>query len=150
MAELESAIREFHGDRRRIYLTGISMGGAGSWYMARHNRKWAAVVPVAGEVARRADDPFPSDPPPDIARIVGSRDPYATLAGLIGTTPVWAFHGRRDDVVPVTESRSMVAALRQSGGNIRYSEYPNGGHPVWDAAYGDATMVHWLLQQKMK
>ena len=42
----------------------------------------------------------------------------------------------------------MVAALRQSGGNIRYSEYPNGGHPVWDAAYGDATMVHWLLQQK--
>jgi predicted peptidase len=149
-AELESAIREFHGDRRRIYLTGISMGGAGSWYMARHNRKWAAVVPIAGEVARRADDPFPSDPPPDLARIVGSRDPYATLAQLIGRTPVWAFHGRRDDVVPVTESRSMMAALRQAGGNVRYSEFPDGGHPVWDAVYGDATMVHWLLQQKMR
>jgi predicted peptidase len=150
MAELQNAIREFHGDPTRIYLTGISMGGAGAWYMARHNRKWAAVVPVCGEVARRPDDPFPSDPPPDVARIVGSANPYATLATAIGATPAWAFHGAKDGVVPVTESRLMVAALRQSGGNIRYTEYPDGAHDVWDAAYSDAGMVHWMLQQKLK
>jgi predicted peptidase len=149
LAELDSVLREFHGDPRRLYLTGISMGGAGAWYMARHNRKWAAIVPVCGEVARRADDPFPTDPPPDIARIVGASNPYATLAAQIGRTPVWAFHGALDDVVPVTESRSMVAALRSAGGNVRYSEFPTGGHPIWDASYGDSAMVHWLLQQKL-
>jgi predicted peptidase len=150
LAELDASIREFHGDGSRVYLTGISMGGAGTWYLARHNRRWAALVPVCGGVARHSDDPFPSDPPPDIARIVGSRDPYATLAGLIGSTPVWAFHGAIDHIVPVIESRSMVAALRQAGGNVQYTEYPNGDHDVWDTAYGDATMVHWMLQQRLK
>jgi predicted peptidase len=126
------------------------MGGAGAWYMARHNRKWAALVPVCGEVARFSSDPFPTDPPPDIALITGSRDPYATLAAQIGRTPVWAFHGAVDPVVPVTESRSMVAALRQAGGNVRYTEYPDGKHDVWDATYSDPTLVHWLLQQKLR
>lgn len=149
-AELDAAIQEFHGDSRRVFLTGISMGGAGVWYMARHNREWAALVPVAGEVSRQSDDPFPSDPPPDIARIVGSRDPYATLAAQIGRTPVWAFHGANDDVVPVSQSRSMVSALKQGGGNVRYTEYPNGGHDVWDDAYADPAMVHWMLQQKLR
>jgi predicted peptidase len=150
LAELDAATREFHGDPSRIYLTGISLGGAGTWYMGRHNRRWAALVPVCGEVARHPDDPFPTDPPPDIARIVGSRDPYATLAGLIGRTPVWAFHGAKDHVVSVTESRSMVAALRQAGGNVQYTEYPNGDHDIWDTAYGEPAMVHWMLQQRLK
>lgn len=148
MAELEDAIREFHGDRRRVYLTGVSMGGAGVWYMARHSRKFAALVPVCGEVVRARDDPFPTDPPPDIARIIGAPDPYTTLAQAIGSTPVWAFHGARDDVVPVKESRSMVAALQQSGGRVRYTEYPAGQHDVWDAAYADPNLVHWMLQQR--
>jgi Predicted peptidase len=149
MTELEDTIREFHGDRSRIYLTGISMGGAGAWYMARHNRKFAAVVPVAGDVVRTPDDPFPSDPPPDIARIVGAPDPYATLAQEIRGTPVWAFHGAKDDVIPVSESRSMVAALRKAGNAARYTEYPNGEHNVWDTVYADDAMVHWMLAQKL-
>lgn len=149
LAELEDVIREFHGDRRRIYLTGVSMGGAGAWYMARHNGKFAAVVPVCGEVARGAANPFPSDPPPDIARIVGAPDPYGMLAEEIGQTPVWAFHGARDEVVPVSESRTMVAALRRAGNSVRYTEVPDAGHNVWDAAYADAGMVHWMLQQKL-
>ncbi len=150
MAALENSIREFHGDRRRVYLTGISMGGAGAWYMARHHRKFAAVVPVSGEVARRPDDPFPSDPPPDIARIVGGRDPYAVLAADIGSTPVWVFHGAQDDVVPVSEARSMVAALRRNGGNVRYTEYSGLGHDSWDLAYSQASLVRWLLQQRLR
>jgi predicted peptidase len=150
MAELEDALREFHGDRSRIYLTGISLGGAGVWYLARHNRKFAAIVPVAGEVVRTPDDPFPTDLPPDIARIVGAPDPYAALAEKIGYIPVWAFHGARDRVIAVSESRSMVAALRKNGNNARYTEYPKGGHDIWDAAYADSAMVHWMLQQKLK
>lgn len=150
LAELQDVIGEFHGDQRRIYLTGISMGGAGAWYMARHNRKWAALVPVCGEVAPDPGDPFPSDLPPDIALITGSRDPYATLAAQIGRTPVWAFHGASDPVVPVAESRSMVAALRQAGGNVRYTEYPDGKHDVWDATYSDPTLVHWMFEQRLR
>jgi predicted peptidase len=150
MAELEDVIREFHGDRSRLYLTGVSMGGSGAWYMARHRRKFAAIVPIAGEIARRADDPFPSDPPPDIARIAGAADPYKTLAEMIGSTPVWAFHGAQDNVVPVTESRSMVAALRKGGNAARYTEIPNGRHNVWDGVYADASVVQWMLRQKLK
>lgn len=148
LAALDATIREFHGDPRRVYLTGVSMGGAGTWYMARHRRKFAAVIPVCGEVARQPDDPFPSDPPPDIARIVGAPNPFATLAGAIGNTPVWAFHGADDPVIPVTQSRSMVAALKAAGGRVRYTEYPGQGHEIWDLAYGDPELVRWMLLQR--
>lgn len=150
LGALEQSIREFHGDRRRVYLTGNSMGGAGTWYIARRPRRFAALAPVCGEVARQPGDPFPTDPPPDIARIVGSRDPYASMAEAIAKTPVWAFHGAADDQIPVTESRQMVAALKANGGNVRYTEYPAAGHNVWDLAYADAELVRWLLQQRRK
>jgi predicted peptidase len=150
LAGLEQTMREFRGDPKRVYLTGVSMGGAGAWYLARHPRRFAAVVPVCGEVVRQADDPFPSDPPPDLERIVHSPDPYGTLARAIGSTPVWAFHGAADDTVPVTESRSMVSALRQLHRNVRYTEYPGVGHDAWDLAYADANLVKWLLQQKLR
>ena len=150
LAALEQTIREFHGDRRRVYLTGISMGGAGAWYMARHRRKWAAVIPVCGEVARQPGDPFPSDPPPDIARIVGAQNPYTAMAETIGKTPVWAFHGAADEIVPPSQSRNMFAALKRAGGNARYTEYRDAGHDVWDMVYANSDLVHWMLQQRMR
>jgi predicted peptidase len=150
LAALEQTIKEFRGDPKRIYLTGISMGGAGAWYTARHPRRFAAVVPVCGEVVRQPDDPFPADPPPGLARILSAPDPYLALAQAIDGTPVWAFHGTDDDTVPVTESRSMVEALRRVGGNVRYTEYPGVDHEVWDLAYADAGMVQWLLKQRMR
>jgi predicted peptidase len=150
MAALESSIREFHGDRRRVYLTGISMGGSGAWTFARHRRKFAAVVPICGEIARDPTDPFPIEPPPDVARIVGAPDPYGALAEAIGPTPVWAFHGTDDDEVPVSESRNMVEALRRSGGNVTYTEYPGITHDSWDLAYADAAMARWLFQQRLR
>ena len=150
IAALEESIREFHGDRRRVYLTGISMGGSGAWLMARHRRRFAAVVPICGEVARDPADPFPSEPPPDIARVVGAADPYSTLAADIGKTPVWAFHGTADDQVPVTESRNMVAALRRIGGSVSYTEYPGIGHNSWDLAYADPGLPRWLFRQRLR
>ena len=150
LAALEEAIREFHGDRRRVYVTGISMGGTGAWYFGRHRRRFAAIIPIAGEIARRPDDPFPTDIPPDIARIAYAADPYAALAGEIGPTPVWAFHGAADGVVPASESRNMTAALRRAGGNVRYTEYAGVGHEAWDAAYADANLMHWMLAQRLR
>lgn len=148
LAALDATVREFHGDVRRRYLTGNSMGGAGTWYLARHRKRWAAVVPVCGEVARARDDPFPNDPPPEIARIVGANDPYGTLAEQIGTLPVWAFHGAKDKVIPATESRSMTAALRARGGRVRYTEYPEVGHDAWTPAYAEPALAEWLLRQR--
>ena len=150
LAALDQTVKEFHGDPKRLYLTGISMGGAGTWYMARHPRLFAALVPVCGELVRQPDDPFPAAPPPDLARILSAPDPYLALAGAIDGTPVWAFHGADDDTVSVTESRSMVAALRRVGGNVRYTEYPGVGHEAWDLAYADAEMAQWLLKQRTR
>jgi predicted peptidase len=148
LAALDNSIDEFRGDRRRVYLTGISMGGAGAWYVARHRNRFAAIVPVCGEVWRQPDDPFPTSLPPDLDRIVHAANPYAALAAAIGKTPVWAFHGAEDTEIPVKETRAMVQALRARGGNVRYTEYLHGGHDIWDDAYGDAEMVKWLLAQK--
>jgi predicted peptidase len=148
LAALDKSVDEFRGDRRRVYVTGISLGGAGTWYMARHRKRFAAIVPVCGEVWRKPDDPFPTKLPPDLDRIVHAPNPFVTLAAAIGKTPVWAFHGADDQVIPVTESRAMVAALRARGANVHYTEYLHGGHTIWDEAYGDAGMVEWLLSQR--
>jgi predicted peptidase len=150
LAALEATIREFHGDRRRVYVTGISMGGSGTWYFARHRHLFAAAVPICGEVFRDPADPFPSEPPPDLARIVGAANPYATLAAILSNLPVWVFHGTDDDEVPVTESRNMVAALRAAGDRaVNFTEYPGIGHDSWDLAYADPNLPRWLLQQRL-
>jgi predicted peptidase len=147
---LQRTIDEFRGDRTRIYLTGISMGGAGVWYMARHRNLFAAIVPVCGEVVRQPDDPFPTAPPPDLRLLLNAADPYLALAKAIGPTPVWAFHGTLDPVVPVDESRRMTAALREAMGNVRYTEYPEDGHDSWDDAYADPDLWTWLFRQRLR
>jgi len=149
LAALEKSIAEFHGDRRRLYITGNSLGGAGTWYMARH-RRWAAVIPVCGEVSRQPGDPFPTDPPPDLARIVGSSYPFCILAAAIGNTPVWILHGSEDHEIPVTQARSMAAALRARGVIPRYTEYKGEGHAIWDETYANPELLQWMLAQKKK
>jgi predicted peptidase len=150
LAALDASVKEFRGDRRRVYLTGISMGGAGVWYFARHRARWAAIVPVCGEVVRQPDDPFPLDPPSDLAQLLHSSDPYDVLARAIGHTPAWIFHGKEDPVIPVDQSRRMFQALRTRHGNARYTEYPGLGHNVWDRAYSEAELPRWLLAQNQK
>jgi predicted peptidase len=149
LAALEQTIREFHGDRSRVYLTGISMGGAGVWYMSRHRHLFAAVAPVCGEVTRQFDDPFPSEPPPDLASILGAEDPFMALGVLI-SAPVWAFHGTLDDQIPVTQSRKMIESLRRLGKDARYTEYGGIGHDSWDLAYADPDLPRWMLEQRLR
>jgi len=148
LAALERTVAELHGDPRRLYLTGISMGGAGAWYLAR-DRRFAAVAPVAGEVQPEADDPLPKDASRELQGTLAAADPYAALARQIAGTPVWAFHGAADDQIPVEQSRRMVAALKALGSPVRYTEYKGAGHDVWDRAYASRELWRWLLAQRL-
>lgn len=147
LAALENAIREFHGDRERVYLTGLSMGGYGTWdFAAKYPAKFAAYVPICGGIYG------PQKVPEAHVSLVGNpgvADPYAETAGRIGVTPVWIFHGDADNTVPVEESRKMAAALRAVNANVRYTEYPGIGHNAWDKAYAEPELVPWLLAQHL-
>src|SRR5216684_6398956 len=145
---LEAATKEFHGDTQRIYLTGLSMGGYGTWHLAgKYPGRFAAIAPICGGIVR-----------PEQARAQSPDDnsPYAEAAKKIGNkTPVWIFHGGDDPVVPLTESRIMADAMktvigqgtvyteshaRMSGlalPEVIYTEYPGVGHNSWDKAYAE-------------
>jgi predicted peptidase len=148
LTALDQTIREFHGDPQRIYLTGTSMGGYGVWEIAaRTPGKFAAYVPVCGGLQPVKDYPnlhlsFLGDP--------SFTDPYAEVARRIGKTPVWIFHGDADPTVPVEESRKMAKALKDTGGNVRYTEYPGVPHNSWDKAYAEPELIHWMMQQKLQ
>lgn len=143
LAALRRTRSEFPTDPARIYLTGISMGGHGTWYLARrHPRTFAAVAPVCGWVARPPAG-FP-DPDPVLAPAEGNAD----LARVLRGAPVWIFHGARDPVVSVEESRSMASACEAAGVDVRYTELPEAGHDAWTPAYGLRAFPEWLLAQR--
>ena len=121
---LLAAIDEYPVDLSRIYLTGLSMGGYGSWDLAARKPDWfAAVAPVCGG---------------------GDTD----LAHRFTATPVWAYHGDADSVVPVKRSRDMITAIRGSGGLPRYTEVAGRGHDSWVPAYKeDGILIPWMFRQ---
>ncbi|HTQ80176.1 MAG TPA: PHB depolymerase family esterase [Thermoanaerobaculia bacterium] len=147
LAALDRTLAEFHGDPHRVYLTGVSLGGSGAWYMAvRYPRRFAAVVPVCGEVVPTGGDRAPAD----LRKYVDGPDPYMALARALGPAPVWVFHGSEDDQVPVAESRRMVTALKALKHPVRYTEFPELGHNSWDAAYADPSLTRWLFAQRLR
>lgn len=144
---LDQSIKEFNGDPARIYLTGISMGGYGTWAMAANNpSRFAALAPVCGGVRPPPRIAIPSGIPDTTA----ASDPYQAVAQKVGSTPVWIFHGEADTAVPVTESRKMAEALKAAGRNVRYSEYEGVGHNSWDKAYSEPEFFSWLLSQQRR
>ena len=139
MASLAQAQKEFHGDPVRTYLTGLSMGGYGTWYLAgKYPGKFAAIVPICGGILV-----------PDMARQQSADDnaPYTEAARKIGKTPVWIFHGGDDPVVPVTESRRMNDAMKALGGEVHYTEYPGVGHNSWEKAYAETQLFTWIVSK---
>ncbi len=148
LATLDASVKEFHGDRERLYLTGLSSGGYGTWEIAaQYPGRFAAYVPVCGGLRAPSDLPKLRSSLLDDSRIA---DPYAEIAKRIGKTPVWIFHGTDDDTVPVEESRKMAAALRAAGGTVKYTEYPRTGHDSWDQAYSEPGLWEWLLAQRLR
>lgn len=141
---LERSIKELNGDPERIYLTGLSMGGFGTWAFGyKYPKRFAALVPICGGVKDRR---FPAPHWHPLAR--APEDPYRETAEKIAHIPVWAFHGDGDRSVPVSESRKLTQALQSAGGIVRYTEYPGVGHRSWNRAYNEKELLPWLLSQK--
>ncbi len=126
-------------DPRRIYITGLSMGGFGSWSFAGAYPDWiAAAVPICG-----AGDAMKWK---SITSYTRDTIPAANLANLV-TVPIWAFHGAKDGTVPESLDAQTVAELRALGGNVEYTVYPNADHDSWTATYNNPEVYQWLLKQ---
>jgi predicted peptidase len=126
MAMIEAVLKDEPVDLRRVYLTGISMGGFGTWDLAsRMPDLFAALLPVCGG---------------------GDEQTAARIAGI----PTWVAHGDADKAVPVERSRSMVKALETAGGRPHYVEMPGVGHDAWTPTYHDPAALDWLFAQRRK
>ena len=124
LAMLDSLGGEFSTDPDRLYVTGLSMGGYGTWdLITRHPEKWAAAVPVCGG---------------------GDK----TKAAAAKPVEVWAFHGLADAVVPPVRSRDMILGLRAAGGIGTHTEYPGVQHDSWTLAYAEPNLLPWLFAQQ--
>ena len=123
---LEKILKENAIDPNRIYITGLSMGGFGTWdLIARYPNKFAAAVPICGGGDEKT-------------------------APKIKHIPIWAFHGAKDNTVPPEKSRKMIKALQDAGGSPGYCEYPDVEHPSWYQAYKDPYLFVWLFKQKLQ
>lgn len=146
ISALDATLAEFRGDTDRVYLTGLSMGGNGTWNLAyRYPERWAAVAPICSFVT-------------PIRRLTGSRaivpadsgDAFAALARRLARVPTWIFHGEIDPVVPVGESRRAYEAFKAAGADVRYTEFLGGGHNVWDGVYASPQFQDWLFAQRRR
>ncbi len=145
MAALNQSLAEFHGDPARIYLTGLSMGGYGTYHLAMaHPETFAALVVVCGGLLPHETTTAVQQSP----LTGGEADPYAFTAHAIHRLPIRVFHGDADPVIPVAESRRMVENLKAEGADVRYVEYPGAGHNAWERAFGDPELWIWLFQQR--
>jgi len=146
VAALTQTMREFHVDPSRVYLTGLSMGGHGTWYVAyRHPELFAAVVPICGWV--RDFPQFRGSVP------VVAGDSAAVMQSLVqrlAKVPIWIFHGEIDQVVPVNGSREPAAALKAASGDVRYAELLGLNHNSWDATYASEEFTRWLFAQQRR
>lgn len=122
---LDQIESEYRVDLSRVYVTGLSMGGYGTWSLAAAApERFAAIAPVCG----------------------GAADPFWRTAGL-KDTPIWAFHGSEDTVVPVSASVNAVEAVRRAGGAAKLTVYEGVGHGSWIPAYEDEEFWEWFLSQ---
>ena len=125
-ALLEHVLKSYKVDKQRVYLTGLSMGGYGSWSMAAaYPERFAAVVPICG-----GGNPATAERIKDI--------------------PIWVFHGEKDTVVPFAQSERMVKALEEVEGNVKFTRYPEAGHDAWTETYKNPRLYEWLLEHKLE
>jgi predicted peptidase len=123
-ALLAEVRKNYRIDESRIYLTGLSMGGFGTWDWAiARPGLFAAIAPVCG----RSD---------------------VSKAAMLKDMPIWAFHGDNDTAVDMAGSFDMVAAVRKAGGNPRLTIYPDTGHDSWTRTYADPALYYWFLQHR--
>ena len=124
---LDDVIKTEPVDKHRIYLTGLSMGGYGTWDLAeRMPDRFAAVAPICG----------------------GGDD---SKADRLVKIPLWCWHGDADPAVPIERSRQMIAAIEKAGGHPKFTVLPGVGHNSWTKAYTDPHgVIPWMFEQRKK
>ncbi|MEA3368586.1 MAG: prolyl oligopeptidase family serine peptidase [Planctomycetota bacterium] len=126
VALLDHLQKTLRVDPDRVYLTGLSMGGFGTWALAmKEPKRFAAIAPICGK----------GDP---------------SKAERIAHLPTWVFHGGKDRVVPTRHSEEMVEALKAAGGDPKLTVYPDAGHDSWTRTYENPEFWKWLLAQRRK
>jgi predicted peptidase len=121
---LDDMIENGGVDRNRVYITGLSMGGYGTWdAIARYPNFFAAAAPICGGGDPKTVKQFQS-------------------------LPIWCFHGAKDSVVKVGRSREMIEALQAIGSKVKYTEYPDADHDSWTATYSNPELYNWLFAQR--
>lgn len=125
IALLDFIISNYKVDENRIYVTGLSMGGNGTWKLAAEiPDRLAAIIPICGW-----------------------GDPFAAM--MMGKLPVWVFHGAKDVVVPISSSEEMVETIKRAGGNVKFTVYPEANHDSWTETYNNPEIYEWLLSQSL-
>ncbi|MGQ9631523.1 MAG: prolyl oligopeptidase family serine peptidase [bacterium] len=122
-ALLDEIVKTYAVDTDRVYLTGLSMGGYGTWHLAmRYPERFAAIAPICGGGV------------------------YPEKVRVLKDVPVWAFHGAKDTVVPLERSEEMVNALKACGGDVRFTVYPDAEHDSWTETYNNPRLYKWFLR----
>lgn len=121
---IDKVANEYKVDKSRIYLTGLSMGGYGTWALAaKYPKVFAAIAPICGG---------------------GDPEQAEAYVGI----PTWVFHGAKDTTVPISNSEKMVDAIKAAGGDPKFTVYPEAGHDSWTATYDNPEFYEWLFKQK--
>ncbi|MDN5201135.1 prolyl oligopeptidase family serine peptidase [Fulvivirgaceae bacterium BMA10] len=121
---LDEVIKKNNVDTDRIYVTGLSMGGYGTWNLATtYPDRFAAIAPICG-----GGNP--------------------KLAKKIKDLPIWVFHGAKDRIVPMSASEEMVKALKEHDSDVQFTIYPEAGHDSWTETYNNPKLYEWFLQHK--
>ncbi len=125
---LDHIIDNYKVDKSRVYLTGLSMGGYGTWKLAGNNPgRFAAIAPICG-----GGD-----------RVIGKY--------RLKKMPIWVFHGAKDNVVPLEESEKMVKALKDGGNEqVKFTVYPEAGHDSWTETYNNPELYEWFLEHRIE
>ena len=123
-ALLDEIVENYRVDESRVYLTGLSMGGYGTWTLASpYPERFAAIAPICGGGEPR-------------------------MARRLRKMPIWVFHGAKDNTVPVARSEEMVEALKEAGGNVEFTVYPDASHDSWTATYNNPKLYDWFLSHR--
>lgn len=121
---LDEVTAGFRIDPTRVYATGFSMGGFGTWSLAvRYPDRFAAIAPICGGLWSQGVDP-------------------------LRTLPIWTFHGEDDDTVPISFTEDIVTALHALDANVRFTRYPSTAHDAWTRTYAEPSFYTWLLTQR--
>jgi predicted peptidase len=123
-ALIDEIEEKYKVDPDRIYLTGLSMGGFGTWALAAYTpNRFAAIMPICGG-----------------GEVLAARS--------LAHVPTWVFHGAKDPIVPLARAEAMVKALEKLKGNVKFTVYPDALHDSWTATYDNPEVWEWLFAQK--